>query len=343
MTASRYIGGEFCFRDNEPFAAGPGDADRFFPERLGPSLRVCYETGSDALAAILAAEARVASVLWVPANFCMESLERAARKLTDAPSIRVYESAAGLAAGLDPRAAVLWLHFNAWDPACAEARRAAESAGALFIEDFTHAPLDMAAHPAAHAFASLRKFAALEVAVAYSPAALPPGDIALSRYKALKTRASTLKSGYQGDPDPAREDAYLDLYRKAEATLAEDPNIVRAQASEKGLLARLDFAAMRGIRMENHARLSAALGEAGFAVLPGSYMYAMARLPQRDALRRHCFAHGIFPAIHWADSGSRDSSGLISFHIDQRYRAADMDRAAEAVRGFHAPAGNPAA
>lgn len=333
MSGRRYIGGEFCLRDNAPFlgAETPSSA---FPASAGPSGRFCYETGADALAALLSAQGRAAMELRVPRNFCMGSLARVRAKLGGGPVIVHYAPPFGFSDGLRPGTLVLWVHFNGPSEGTTEARKRAEAAGAVFIEDFTHAPLAMATPTVGYAFASLRKFACVDIAVAYSPVPLSRGDAGLSRYRELKARAAELKSHPGNPPLPKTESAYMELYREAEAALAGDLRIGGAQASELNLLESLDFAAMERVRIANHSRLAPALASAGLITVPGRSMYAMARSHRRDALRAHCFSQGIFPAIHWSDSHSRESEDILSFHIDQRYGQSDMDRVATVVGEF---------
>ncbi len=333
MNPAGYIGGEFCGADNAPFLSDCGDWARFFPERIGKAERALYETGSDALAAIL--RIRAPRRIWVPDNFCMDSLHRARAKLTVDLEIGSYPGFLpldGLAAEGD---AILFLHFNAPDPDTAgNALNVAKRAGAFLIEDHAHTPLDIAAHRGDYAFTSLRKFACLDVAVAYGGGLPQPDAGNESEYHMLKHAASVCKSGFYVDPDPEAEKRYLALYREAEISLARGTRLVAAHPAEIGLLGQLDFQAMRDARQRNFTRLSKRFSSIGVALVAGEYAYGMARFGNRDSVRGYFFSRGIFPAIHWADSGSAAGRELLSFHIDQRYSPAHMDRIADLMGDY---------
>ena len=68
-------------------------------------------------------------------------------------------------------------------------------------------------------------------------------------------------------------------------------------------------------------------------------MYFMIDTPHRERYRKHLFSKRIFPVIHWADSGSELSKTILSFHIDQRYTPAELERVvvemAEVRRTLH--------
>jgi hypothetical protein len=335
MKRPAYIGGEFRDGDNAPFLnARGGDAARFFPTRIGGAERTCFETGSDALAAILASLGGPRR-LWVPAHFCMDSIARARQKADRAWEPLAYDDLESLPGRLEKGDALLFLHFNARDAARAERAAAlAEQAEAALIEDFVHAPLEVAEFRGEAAFNSLRKFARLEVAIAYSRRGSLSGSGRESEYFRAKQRAAQAKDAYAGSPDPVLEREYLDLFRQAEAALQGDATVVYAHEKEMERLAHLDFGAMRAIRRRNHAHLAARLSEAGIMLLPGEYAYAMARFPLRDALRERCFALGIFPAIHWRDCGTALAREILGFHIDQRYGLGEMDRIADALGDY---------
>ncbi|MBW8889342.1 MAG: hypothetical protein JF616_16425 [Fibrobacteres bacterium] len=335
MNRPAYIGGEFRDGDNAPFLnAQGGDAERYFPARIGGAERACFETGSDALAAILASLGGPKRV-WVPSHFCMDSIARARQKAERAWEPVRYDDLEGLPGNLEKGDALLFLHFNARNAAHADRAAAlAAQAGAALIEDFVHAPLEVAEFRGEAAFNSLRKFARLEVAIAYSRRGSLSGSVRESAYFRAKRKATRAKDAYAGTPDPLLEREYLDLYRTAEAALQGDPGIVYAHESEMEGLGLLDFGAMQAIRRRNHAYLAERLSATGITTLPGDYAYAMARFRLRDALRDRCFALGIFPAIHWRDCGTALSREILAFHIDQRYGQAEMDRIADAVAGY---------
>jgi hypothetical protein len=335
MSGPAYIGGEFRTEDNVPFLRGRGDADLHFPPRLRNAERACLETGSDALAAILAGLGSPARV-WVPAHFCLDSVRRAQAKADRPWEARTYPGLDDLPGRVTPGEAILFLHFNAVDgPGAERVAALAAEAGASLIEDFAHAPLDIAGFRGAAAFNSLRKLACLEVAVAYCRGASLAGSDAESEYHRLKKEAAQAKDEHARRPDPELEGRYLALFREAEDALSRDGSIVAARASEAETFSRMDFAAIGAARRDNHDRLVARMAEAGIPLLPGSYAYAMGRFTGRDGLREWLFERGVFPAVHWRDCGTPLADEILGFHIDQRYGAADMDRLARLVAAYN--------
>ncbi len=333
MSAPGYIGGEFRTEDNAPFLRGKGDADAHFPQRIDGAERACFETGSDALAAILAGLGNPERV-WVPEHFCMESLHRARAK-----SGRPWEAKSYPGGNLPERAAagdaILFLHFNAVDDSGAERMAAwAEASGAALIEDFAHAPFDIAGFRGDAAFNSLRKTACLETAVAYCRRASLAGARGESEYHRLKKLAARAKDEHARRPEPDSEMRYLALYREAETALTRDRSIVAAWGSELETFDRLDFGAIRSSRLRNHGHLRERLAEAGVPLLPGNYAYAMGRFTDRDRLREWLFDRGVFPAIHWRECGTPLAREGLSFHVDQRYGTPDMDRVAELIAAY---------
>jgi len=334
MNKLPYIGGDFRDGDNAPFLIGKGDAERYFPDRIGAAIRACFETGSDALAAILESLGGPRR-MWVPAHFCQESITRARKKTSRAWDHLNYDRLASLDGLLEKDDALLFLHFNARDDAgAARAADLAMRAGAILIEDFAHAPFDLAGFRGEAAFNSLRKFARLEVAVAYCRRGALSGMEMDSRYYRIKQRAARAKDAYALKPDPGLEREYLALYGEAEAELQSDRGIVLARIEEMGLWARFDFGAILAARRRNHARLAERLSRAGITPLPGDYAYAMARFGERDKLREWCFAHGVFPPIHWLDCDTLLSREILSLPVDQRYGPGDMDRVADLVETY---------
>lgn len=334
MSGPAYIGGEFCSRDNEPFLRDIGDHERFFPAAIGTAARAYFETGSDALAAILKAAGSPARIR-IPANFCMDSLERVRAKLGRPLAAAVYADLAELRATAEAGDAVLLLHRNGLNEADRDAAAPfAKARGCVLIEDYVQAPLDLAGFAAAYAFTSLRKFACLDVAVAYAREGALESAAGRSRYHSLKQEASAAKSACAGRADPVAEEGYLARYRAAESALGSDAAVRAADGDDLRILRRLDFGSMREARRRNHAHLALALSRMGVAPMEGDYAYCMARFRERDALRSFLFGKGIFPAIHWRDSGSAEASATLSFHIDQRYGPAEMERIADALERY---------
>ena len=72
-------------------------------------------------------------------------------------------------------------------------------------------------------------------------------------------------------------------------------------------------------------RLAAGLSNLSeFTPHGGDYMYFFLRSGRAAELRQRLVDHGVFPVVHWQDSG--EANDLLSIHVDQRYDAADMNR-----------------
>lgn len=341
MTDARYIGGEFCRVDDETFLAGTGDADSYFPANIRGTDRSYFETGSDSLAAILESCGEAEQTLWIPENHCRDGIRRTLQKLAVPPAIRRYPGNQPIIGELKSGDALLFIHFNRFDKiARDEAHRTAQEAGAILIEDYVQAPLDIRGLKGRYAFNSLRKFAALEVSVAYGKGLRRPQAGASTEYHGLRKRASELKSLFRAEGKKSGEEAYLQLYREAEASLHRNGEIAAAQEEEAFRLGRLLFQAMERARSKNHRHLAELLRNMSVRPVPGGYMYFMLRAGARDALKRAAFEQGIFPAVHWLDSASADSMELLSFHIDHRYGPADMERIAVLLNAFGFQEGN---
>ena len=331
---SRYskptIGGIFSRSDHERFCINSPEMgfDAFFPEAVRGKTRNLYETGIDALAAIL--EEHTGSqgpiTLWTAENFCRESLNRLSIKLGN--RIR-FESgpAQDDLLKLKPQDALLYLHYNRYDPASKEAINSIrQRTGATIIEDFVQAPLDIANFAGDYALNSLRKFSSVDVAVAYHNNRRQP-SIEPTRYRILRKEAENAKTAFLLNPSEELEQLFLKLGRESDDALAV-PEIASAHEKEVARAKAFDFETVRRIRRDNYAQLAERIREnlPEMKILPGEYMYLMVDTSDRDRYRADLFAQRVFPVIHWADSGYHQVKSRLSFHIDQRYSPADMER-----------------
>jgi len=331
----RTIGGIFGTTDHDRFVSDShmGEFDLWFPAKLHNKTRILYETGVDALAAILlpmtASQGRVR--LWVADNFCRESLRRLALKLNERIDVVVYADPQRLQ-DVVPNDVVLWLHFNRYDAASPDAIRSLKrKTGVTVIEDFVQAPLDIARFQGDFAFNSLRKYSSIDVAVTYQNTAQIP-EATESRYHLLRKEAEHVRSQFLIHPSQELEQQFLALTRESDAALAVKP-ISLAHHEDVYRAMRFDFQSSRNRRRRNYSLLSTRLSEMSprIRILPGEYMYLMIETEARDAIRSEMFNQRIFPVIHWTDSGCERSQSILSFHIDQRYGDDDMHRVADTL------------
>ena len=331
---SRYskptVGGIFSSSDHDRFCSGNTRTgfDVLFPEVIRDKARNLYETGIDALAAILEEHAgrQGPITLWTAENFCRESLNRLSIKLGNRIRFELWTSQDDLLK-LKPQDVLLYLHFNRFDPASKEAINSIrQRTGATIIEDFVQAPLDIANFAGDYALNSLRKFSSVDVAVAYQNRRREL-SVGPTRYRNLRKEAEKAKTAFLQNPSEGLEQLFLKLGRESDEALAV-PEIASAHESEVGRAKGFDFEAVSQIRRDNYAnlaqRLAADLPE--IEILPGEYMYLMVSLRERDRYRADLFAQRIFPVIHLADSECLQAKSLLSFHIDQRYSPVDMQR-----------------
>jgi hypothetical protein len=341
MESNRYslttIGGMFATSDHDQLLGDKPLSDDYFPATSGEKKRRYFETGIDALAAILKSHQRSDDKrrLWVPDNFCADSLNRLSIKLEGQIEFATYRSQDDHVT-IRPNDDFLVLHFNRFDPnAGSVIRQLRQRTSGLIIEDFVHAPLDITRFTADAAFNSLRKFTALDVAVAYiDDSTRTTVELAGSEssYHVLRKQAENARSEFLFSPSAESEKQFLDLDRTAEGALAI-PFVQSACAAEIARIRNYQFEEAQLRRRRNYQELAGYLKRQSpeLKVIPGDYMYLMVEIPNRDRIRSALFSQRIFPAIHWADSNSEISRQLLSFHIDQRYSSGDMIRIADAV------------
>ena len=330
------IGGIFGRSDHDQFLISHQERqfDTFFPATLHEKMRKLYETGIDALAAILCERrnSHGSIRLWTPENFCRESLARLKIKLEGPIEFVSYRNLDDFRE-LTSEDIVLYLHFNGYDSASVKNIEAIKrKSGATVIEDFVQAPLDISRFSGDFALNSLRKFSSVDVAVAYLQAGRQT-SFDETRYRVLRKQAELVRSQFLANPTQDLEQRFLKLGRESDAALVV-PAISSAHPEEIERAMAFDFKTALSLRRCNYVRLAenirAEIPE--IRILPGDYMYLMIATEHRDRFRADLFAERIFPVIHWADSGSVEVRSLLSLHVDQRYSSADMDRVSAAMQ-----------
>jgi hypothetical protein len=335
------IGGDFDSASSIEFALSEkGDYEFFFPETLAVRRRAFFETATDSLAAIvlgLYTKYNLPINLRFPVHYCFETIFRLDGKLKTTLSLNYssFASYTEIKFSPDQTNIILFNHFNVYnDSQAAEIHKFREN-GWETIEDFVHAPLDITRTTANHSFNSLRKLTDIEVSVAYSDSISIFPTSKASEYYKIKKQAAELKADFLLRGDASVEEEYLGLFKKAE-NLLNRHEIVLANPDEIERLKKMDWHALLRKRIINYNYLSSKIStERSIRILPGKYMYVVARPNARDELRRYMFKEGIYPAIHWPDSESEIKYEILSFHIDQRYGKPDLDRTIKAVQEFY--------
>jgi hypothetical protein len=151
-----------------------------------------------------------------------------------------------------------------------------------------------------------------------------------------------------GDPDGRAPERWFPLFQRREGSYRVDgrPMSLRSvQALRAAPAADLDRR-----RRENYAHLAGRLGD--YALWPeGEAAFSPLAFPIRveaqDFAVKALAGQGLFCARHWAElpcpsdrfeAAWRVAGTILSVPCDPRYGAADMDRAAEAIRALCRPA-----
>lgn len=339
LKSEKYIGGEFSAADLAPITLRGTSlsAAIYFPPSIKGLQRSLFESGADSIAFILSTIERQVLIIWVPLNFCFESLQRVQLKLAAKKiMVKTYSSIETIPFSKEHVNILLIVYFNSYDKKLSEF--AAPLQGEVItIEDFTHAPLDINKTKGTYSFCSLRKFVPVSVSITYAnqtpPASLNEKE---SAYLKLMKAGKEIKKLVSEDPSYGEESVYLTLFELAEAQL-RNTKIQKAHQSQTDIFSHIDFDQILQIRTSNYLFLYRALQRSTVvtAILPGVYMYFMIRTNYQQRLRKHFFNHHIFPAIHWHDSDSAISKNILSFHIDHRYDTNDMQRIKHALEAFN--------
>jgi len=317
-----YIGGSFASGDDDNFILNsPGFS--LFPDSIGQRSRMFFETGSDAIAS----QIQNLNELWLPENFCRATAKRILLKCKSI-KIHYYANPDQAFAGGAKRG-ILLLHYNKYDPLISQiAARNINLPGVFIIEDFVQAPFDVSKLQGHSAITSLRKICTAELAVAYMGHEAKEGEVN-SDYLKLKLAAMSLREEFLQTGNSLMEKKHQEKMQQA-AQAENNPSIYLSSESEKSHGAKIDFVQIKQRRQANRKFLENILCNIPeIEILPSDYFFLMVRLKNRDAVRKALFAHGIFPPIHWVDSGHAD--GLLSLPIDQRYDKNDMERLANVL------------
>jgi hypothetical protein len=320
-----------------------------------------YSTGRTALRALLAHGAAREGWrrLWVPAYYCPDVIPalRAA-----GPEVRAYPagpewSDAPPAAPGDAVLAVNFFGLASGPPPWLAGRR-----GVALIEDHTHDPgSDWArASQADWCVASLRKTLPVpDGGSLWSPRGhpLPPPprrDPAHEDTAAEKLAAMALKRAYLAGRAELKP-TYRMLFAEAEEALArqgEGAAPAAASAWTEALVRRMPVEKWRRRRADNHATLSALLGDLPAArvlapadadrAAPAVCTLVLDAPERRDRLRTALIARSVYPAVLWSladgphgpvPAGLLDlSRRALALHCDMRYDADDLARVAALVR-----------
>jgi hypothetical protein len=337
----RYIGGDFDSSASLEFERKASDSHlTSFPETLNGLVRNFYETATDSLAKIILeihAVHHLPVSLWYPAHYCIETITRLKMKLNGLLTFigHSFHDHNEIQKESLHTNILLFNHFNRYNSLAGNTTKDFKNQNWIVIEDFVHAPLDIAKTTGDYSFNSLRKMSDVEVSVCYlreRNTELPENP---SGYYRTKKEGARLKAEFFESKDQKTEQRYLQLFRDAEASLNRT-QVTPAFLPEVEKLKRIDWPEMVRRREENYKILSESLQqEKKLEILPGSYMYLIIKTKRRDELKQHMYGQGIFPVVHWPDSLDEIKQQLLSFHIDQRYNGTDMKRTADIVHQFY--------
>jgi hypothetical protein len=242
-----YIGGIFSSRDDDAFR-GAGN-QHCFPPLVNRLKRVIYETGSDALGEILGQRPDIDIELWIPGNFCEDTIKRVSLKSGKNLHTRRYSDVSQITAGPRPQVALL-VHFNRFDASLsAAAGQLRRQQDIHVIEDFVQAPFDISKAVGHAAVSSLRKICGVEAAVAYL-ADEPASAATTSPYLLLKREAMDLRAMFIHSGDKTAEARHLEKSKNA-SDASHHPRIYLADAKSMDDFNTMDFAAIRAKRKRN--------------------------------------------------------------------------------------------
>lgn len=335
-------------------------------ERWLPPGATTWQSGRDALRALVRSAPERFRRVWFPSFYCQDVPLAVAR---DGVDVRAYAD--------DPRlatASIASLELRAGDAVVVSntfgLRRAAPLAtglrqlppGVTLVEDHTHDPASPWAlgTRAAFAFSSLRKWLPIpDGAILWSGQGLgvpaPPAmdaehaSIALARLSAMLLKARYLAG------ESVEKATFRALAVDGEQRIGEGSPGPMSPVS-RALLDALPVAEWRAVRRANHDTFVAAVGAlaaAGVEVISAVGVeapYAVTLLfpdaSARDRVRGRLVAARVYPAVLWPvdedvakrvagvrDEDARLAARVLSIHCDQRYTAGDMERVASVLDG----------
>lgn len=339
MVLDKYIGGEYASHDLDEFILENNQSlNDYFPELLNEKKRVFFETGTDALAYIISDKCKIQKNihLWIPENYCMETIERLRFKLkiVDVEIVEVFKyiSTEQINSSTDFLNCILLLHYNCFR----EIPKFNFGKASFVVEDFVQSPFDIKKSRSDYAINSLRKFCNLEIAVAYVDTSAKVDKMSNSSYFEFKKKAELIKTAFFKSNNSAFEIEYLNLFKRANDELFTTI-IQSANPSEIDRLIRIKFDDILKKRISNYNYLKAKLiSTESIQITKGEYMYFMIKCEKRDELKKFLANEKIFSAIHWLDANSNEAKNSLSIHIDHRYGFSDLDRIGNAINMFYA-------
>lgn len=320
MSKTSYIGGAFCSADMVKIQHETTNWEQFFPTTFKSYVRSTFETGIDALAAILKIEDPSEQLsVYFPLHYCQESIDRL---LLKCPAIRIerYESVSNLP---DIPCVIIWNHFNAY---CELPSSLLDHNNWIVIEDFVQSAQNILQLKSHAGFTSLRKWSPIDLALVYFPEKITLGNEGESEYHLLKKQAERLKTKWVQTNDIKLETEFLNTFVLAEEKLKQN-KITKASAEDVIQFEAQNWSKIFAIRAENAAFLKQELSKLKIHFLIQDDLFCMISLKNRDEIRTKLREKGIFAPIHWLDSNDQKlANELLSLPIDQRYDLEDMQR-----------------
>lgn len=333
---NKYIGGNFSSDDNLDYitSSSISELEYYFPKKIHNLNRCYFETGADALSAILMEINSDNAELYFPENYCKESISRVLLK-TGITFYKTYTSIKDIELVQNKCNVLILLHFNAYDEVINSQIKNLRTQKQLFIiEDYVHAPLEIAKFTGDYAFNSLRKIVSLNVAICYKKEKTAITKFN-SEYSILKMEAELLKSDFLKNRNSDTEKKYLDLFTKAEKSLMHH-NIYLANENQIKKMQTINFKIIKNKRLINAKHLSSHLKKNNqFEILKSDYLFIIIKCNRRDELKKYLAINSVFAPIHWADSNSEISKKILSLPIDQRYNRSDMEHLADLINKFY--------
>lgn len=337
----KYIGGNFSSTDILPYLINPSRTQvlEYFPEFLNASYRNYFETGTDALAAIIKEiEEYYLSeniIIWFPEHYCQETISKLKLK-TGLGQIIKYNGVEHIQVSEKSLHIIVLLHFNRYSLSINnEIAFLNKYDNILIIEDFVQCPFEIKLFKGDYAFNSLRKVLNIDISVAYVKKKYSSAS-SESKYHTLKQEATRIKTEFITTNNTILEKKYLKLFKESEESLLEDKTIRLVLSDEMDKLNCINFKSIIERRRENFLALKKLLDTCvQVQILDGDYFFLMLKCEKRDILKSALFDKNVFAPIHWIDTDSVLSQQLLSIPIDQRYNISDLKEISAAIIQFY--------
>ena len=334
--SNKNLGGDFSLLSILPFVGSNQD---FFPPSIGDNKCSFFETGTDAICALILAHwednNKINYCIWFPLHYCGQTILRIKQILYNyrcALKFSYYEQQADLENyKFDKGDIIIWVHFNCFFPLQPFTTEYLKNKGVYILEDFVLAPFDINKLTGNAAVNSLRKITPLSLSMVYSKHSFPDYKFSPA-YSDERRIAAWQKSVFEMDSKAALEVTFLERFHNAERILNERLTIHIASKEDEVLFKKIDWGKIFYTRKRNYSILLAELNSQDLNILSGEYLFLMLSLQGRDKVRKALFVENIFPPIHWSDSQSPLSKTQLSIPIDQRYSEPDMLQLAELLK-----------